>query len=48
MLHPQFGIGYSALDNKYVSSSNIQVSTQLKAWSVFQHCILKIYLKFSI
>lgn len=31
MPHPQCGVGYNALDNKYASFSNIQVSTQLKA-----------------
>lgn len=48
MPHAQCGVGYNALDNKYASFSNIQVSTQLEAWSVFQHCVSKINLKFSI
>jgi len=35
MLHPQCGVGYNALDNKYTSFSNIQVICTTKSMKQF-------------
>lgn len=45
MLHPQCGVGYNALENKYASFSNIQVIYTTKSMKWFSAlCFKKRYI----